>query len=283
MIPLYYDKGSAFVWNADDWYELRTKHRICGALVGALPSHPRQNAFLGLPMLLMPEEAALLLEENICELYELLDLKKDLTEEQKQEYDAYQKRLLEEQKVELKKRRIEQFKEKIDVIIAGKRKKMKVKGMDDTEIILDKETLIQEEMNRDIPLLPSNELVYIPLEHQWESEKKKMCISDLKPSVLEGEGRVRFGVYKDLWRKGHHITAGYKFGADFLVYPGDPFIYHAMYMVRCVLTESTIMRPSDIVAFGRLSVTVSKLAVLACHDEDENTSYQTLQWHDSVK
>lgn len=39
-------------------------------------------------MELLPEEAALLLEKNISELYELLDLNKELTEVQKQEVKA---------------------------------------------------------------------------------------------------------------------------------------------------------------------------------------------------
>lgn len=30
-----------------DWHDLRSKHRICGALIGSLPSFPRQNDFAG--------------------------------------------------------------------------------------------------------------------------------------------------------------------------------------------------------------------------------------------
>ena len=31
----------------------------------------------------------------------------------------------------------------------------------------------------------------------------------------------RFRVYRDLWGRGLHLTAGGKFGGDFLVYPGE--------------------------------------------------------------
>jgi tRNA splicing endonuclease len=31
---------------------------------------------------------------------------------------------------------------------------------------------------------------------------------------------LRYKTFKDLWEKGHYITGGQKFGADFLVYPG---------------------------------------------------------------
>lgn len=44
---------------------LRDKWRIVGGLIGALPSQPRQNAQLGLPLNLMPEETTLLMESGM--------------------------------------------------------------------------------------------------------------------------------------------------------------------------------------------------------------------------
>lgn len=44
---------------------LRDKWRVVGGLIGALPSQPRQNAQLGLPLKLLPEETTLLLELGI--------------------------------------------------------------------------------------------------------------------------------------------------------------------------------------------------------------------------
>ena len=43
---------------------LRAQHHVMGSLVGALPTHPRQNSVPGLPLLLMPEETTLLVEES---------------------------------------------------------------------------------------------------------------------------------------------------------------------------------------------------------------------------
>jgi hypothetical protein len=43
---------------------LRRDHRILGSLAGALPRFPAQNLFLGLPLVLMPEEVALCLEKG---------------------------------------------------------------------------------------------------------------------------------------------------------------------------------------------------------------------------
>lgn len=52
------------------------------------------------------------------------------------------------------------------------------------------------------------------------TEKKKVAIDVLKPSVVEGNGAIKLKIFKDLWEKKHHITSGSKFGCDFLVYPG---------------------------------------------------------------
>lgn len=44
---------------------LRHEWRIVGGLIGALPNRPRQNSQLGLPLLLLPEEVALLLNKGM--------------------------------------------------------------------------------------------------------------------------------------------------------------------------------------------------------------------------
>ncbi|KAI8851422.1 hypothetical protein BC829DRAFT_387387 [Chytridium lagenaria] len=52
--PSHSDTTSQFhalVWNADDAVLLRSKHRIQGQWSGTLPSHPSQNQFMGLPLI----------------------------------------------------------------------------------------------------------------------------------------------------------------------------------------------------------------------------------------
>ena len=43
---------------------LRSEHRICGVLSGTLPHLSQQNLFLGLPLVLVPEELVLLVEKR---------------------------------------------------------------------------------------------------------------------------------------------------------------------------------------------------------------------------
>ena len=41
---------------------IRSQHRLCGVLTGTLPHLSQQNVFLGVPLILFPEEAVLLVE-----------------------------------------------------------------------------------------------------------------------------------------------------------------------------------------------------------------------------
>ncbi|KAI8145352.1 tRNA intron endonuclease [Fennellomyces sp. T-0311] len=54
------------VFDAEDVKQLRSQHRIVGTLIGTLPRLPLQNAFLGLPLQLLPEETALLVAKNLA-------------------------------------------------------------------------------------------------------------------------------------------------------------------------------------------------------------------------
>ncbi|KAM3966381.1 tRNA splicing endonuclease subunit 34 [Aphomia sociella] len=279
-ISLYVENGVAYIWESEDWLILRSKYRICGALIGSVPSYPRQNDFTGLPMVLMSEEAALLVEKGICELFELPTIKDKLNSQEVEDIKSEEQRVLKEQIDALKKRKVEQLSQRIDIIMAGKRQKLLSKGI--TDVHLDKHTLLEEEINKLPPLPPAHALVHLPTKHYIDLEKKKVDVDILRPTVLDNRGATRYNIFKDLWEKGHYITDGSKFGSDFLIYPGDPVRFHATYMVRCICDHTTSFCPSSLVAFGRLSVAVNKLAILAFCNNYGKVDYQTLQWHDSV-
>lgn len=69
-----------------DAIRLRKDWRIVGGLIGALPQRSRQNAHLGLPLKLMPEEAALLVEKGVLEIKEYVG-PKSTTEEWGETFD----------------------------------------------------------------------------------------------------------------------------------------------------------------------------------------------------
>ncbi|XP_074612637.1 tRNA-splicing endonuclease subunit Sen34-like [Acropora palmata] len=68
---LFFSYGKVYVWNADEIFIIRSKHRIVGSLIGSLPRKPRQNNVFSLPLLLSREEATLLLEKGFAQIYEM--------------------------------------------------------------------------------------------------------------------------------------------------------------------------------------------------------------------
>ncbi|CAK1556241.1 unnamed protein product [Leptosia nina] len=277
MIPLYVMNSVAYVWNAEDWHTLRSKYRIYGALIGSLPSYPRQNDLQGLPLALMTEEAALLVDKGICELYDLPKLIEKPSDSLRRETEELENRISLEQADALKKKKIEQLSQKIDIIVAGKRQKMISKGIVDVNI--DKDILLEQEINKIPTAAPGHLLVHLPTQHINNEEKVKLSIEALSPSITQ-ENCIKYSVFKDLWQKGFSITNGSKFGSDYLLYPGDPAKFHALYMLKCT-SMGRKFHPANLVAFGRLSVAVNKLAVLAYFNSVGEIEYQTLQWHDS--
>ncbi|KAJ1667434.1 tRNA-splicing endonuclease subunit [Coemansia sp. RSA 1813] len=60
--------NQVLVFDADVAMALRTEYRIVGSLEGSHPKNPLQNGYMYLPLLLLPEETALLLEKGAIEL-----------------------------------------------------------------------------------------------------------------------------------------------------------------------------------------------------------------------
>ncbi|KAA0186695.1 tRNA-splicing endonuclease subunit Sen34 [Fasciolopsis buskii] len=74
---------------------------------------------------------------------------------------------------------------------------------------------------------------------------------------------IRCLVFADLWSKGVFITtSSMKMGGDFLVYPGDPLVYHASHVVLTALPEEPLSA-RQLAARMRLTNSVRKSLVLA--------------------
>ena len=62
--PLHISNHKAYIWDPQHAATLRVTHHICGLATGTLPGVAQQNLFLGLPLVLMPEEVVLLVENG---------------------------------------------------------------------------------------------------------------------------------------------------------------------------------------------------------------------------
>lgn len=97
------------------------------------------------------------------------------------------------------------------------------------------------------------------------------------PSNLHG--RAKCGVFQDLWEKGYYMGVGVKFGGDFLVYPGDPLRYHSHFVATVIDSPGSTINPMEVVAHGRLG-TATKKAHLLCgwYDETQEVTYFSIEW-----
>ena len=68
----------------------------------------------------------------------------------------------------------------------------------------------------------------------------------------------------------YRITGGSKFGADFLVYPGDPTLFHAQFCVRLLPYRGRIL-PALLAAAARGSHQARKHLLLASVVEEEES------------
>ncbi|XP_013393098.1 tRNA-splicing endonuclease subunit Sen34 [Lingula anatina] len=271
-----------FIWNAEDACIVLEKYRIVGALAGCLSRAPRQNIQLGLPLQLMPEEAMLLLQEGYAQLVnsdqnaklpspEQVDRFQKMREEsfkQQAEIGIAERKLIVQ-------RRLDQIKEGRKAKRKQRLEKKKANGQD-----VDERELMRDEDKLDVkdiqitPMGQEHALVQIFTETPWVEEVDTDVRWDF-PSTEEE--RVRYRVFRDLWRKGHSLTCGGKFGGDFLVYPGDPSRFHSFYIAVCLLHHQT-MSAEKVVAMARLGSTVKKTVVLCSVDDDDELTYTSLQW-----
>lgn len=108
---------------------------------------------------------------------------------------------------------------------------------------------------------------------------------------------LKYLVYRDLWLRGKYVSSDDRYGAEFLVYPGDPLYSHSSHAIT--LTDSQKIRPIDFISIARTCTEVNKYCVFAyslnttnktdntsqsrATDYDDNVDYpkvhyQTIEW-----
>ncbi len=80
--------------------------------------------------------------------------------------------------------------------------------------------------------------------------------------------RRRMAVFKDLHARGYSLTGGSKFGSDFMLYPGDPTLFHAQFCVR-IAEWGVPLLPAMLAASCRGSFQARKHLLLASVEEGE--------------
>ncbi|GFS45209.1 tRNA-splicing endonuclease subunit Sen34, partial [Nephila pilipes] len=144
-------------------------------------------------------------------------------------------------------------------------------------INIDKNAIIEAELAKVTDVSKELCMIQFFAESLWKREVTPVSLN--KPST-EKE-KLRYAVYKDLWEKNYYITAGVKFGGDFLVYEGDPLKYHALFIIVC-MTDEQKFQGYDLVVYGRLGHQVKKTVALASWNACGKVEYISLSWENEM-
>ncbi|XP_045843927.1 tRNA-splicing endonuclease subunit Sen34 isoform X2 [Meles meles] len=298
MLVVEVANGRSLVWGAEAVQALRERLGVGGRTVGALPRGPRQNSRLGLPLLLMPEEARLLAEIGAVTLVSAP--RPDPRQHSLQEQGFQEQSAL---AAEARETRRQELLEKIAEGQAAKKQKLEQEsGVSESPGAGAKPAAIEseagasqapaepEEAGSSSPQPgPSNEVAPLPRSAllvqlatarprpikarplDWRVQSKDW------PHAGRPAHELRYSIYRDLWERGFFLSAAGKFGGDFLVYPGDPLRFHAHYIAQCWAPGDPIPL-QDLVSAGRLGTSVRKTLLLCSPQPDGKVVYTSLQW-----
>ncbi|XP_010584907.1 tRNA-splicing endonuclease subunit Sen34 [Loxodonta africana] len=312
MLVVEVANGRSLVWGAEAVQALRERLGVGGRTVGALPRGPRQNSRLGLPLLLMPEEARLLAEIGAVTLVSaprpdprshglaLASFKRQ-QEQGFQEQSALAAEARENRRQELlekitegqaaKKQKLEQ-----DSGAGGSQEAAGSQAVGENEANASQGSKENEEAGSSSSLgsssyqpgpsdgaapLPRSALLVQLATARPRPIKARPLDWRVQSKDWPHAGRptheLRYSIYRDLWERGFFLSAAGKFGGDFLVYPGDPLRFHAHYIAQCWGAEDPIPL-QDLVSAGRLGTSVRKTLLLCSPQPDGKVVYTSLQW-----
>lgn len=110
-------------------------------------------------------------------------------------------------------------------------------------------------------------------------------LSNIHQSVLHTLGllaceppatnKSKLDIFLHFYNQGYYITLATKYGADYLLYTGDPVAFHSSYIV--LVTDTSSISCLDLITAGRLARNVKKTCFLTSWSE-EKVSVYSLDW-----
>ncbi|GAB1291483.1 tRNA-splicing endonuclease subunit Sen34 [Apodemus speciosus] len=252
MLVVEVANGRSLVWGAEAVQALRERLGVGGRTVGALPRGPRQNSRLGLPLLLLPEEARLLAEIGAVTLVsaprpDSRNHSLALASFKRQQEQSFQDQST--LAAEARETRRQELLEKIVEGQAAKKQKLEQdSGADEEGQEAGGSEATQGSENSDdaqasaeqggadssspqpgpsngVTPLPRSALLIQLATARPRPVKAKPLDWRVQSKDWPHAGRpaheLRYSIYRDLWERGFFLSAAGKFGGDFLVYPGD--------------------------------------------------------------
>lgn len=244
---------------------------MCGCLSGTLPQIPQQNVFLGLPLELMTEEAALLVEKQAAYIVDDVAAHTrglaNMSQETKTDY-------LEARRRECEKEALKHQKE-----VDEKKRQFKGKGKQEEEAKPEERQEEEEKENGEDSLFaaPSSNESAVQLKADSLLFYPTATVSDPSyhspapsTSLVARPDPNSYPLYKHLHNLGYFLSPGLRFGCQFMAYPGDPLRFHSHFITRGLGWDEEI-DIIDIVGGGRLGTGVKKAWMFGGKPEGDDT------------
>jgi tRNA-splicing endonuclease subunit Sen34 len=243
-VPISQVAGRYFLYDPDSVSFLRKEYNISGVLVGTLPQAPSQNVFSGLPLELLPEEARILVEENVGYVVDDISahrngLRNLTTVERGKVVEAFRKEGSEAA-------RAAQYQAMQRKETALKRRGISLSTQSGSsnlgESILDDDETLFASPSNSFPTppsrsptpqasVPASESALVPF--GITPTTSQQILPNTVPPLQSVSPPVpaSYPLFRYLHSKGYFLSPGLRFGAQYMAYPGDPLRFHSHFLV----------------------------------------------------
>ncbi|KAG7670295.1 hypothetical protein KSW81_002861 [Nannochloris sp. 'desiccata'] len=259
-VQIHILQGVGYIWNADDALYLRKTCGLIGAMVGGVAAFKQQNAVHGLPLQLYPEEVTLAVEEGWAVLCGPVAGDPTTTgndnahgsknKKRKSAGRRYHYNVEEDEEEDFDNDGEDGYYYQHHGDDNDEDEAEKKKNTAPWQDALAKGTPFEIPTTAEEALLAQagggggggdKNTINTNTTNDSNSEKviKRADVHWTFPSTKEQ--RDCYLTFKDLHSRGFRVTGGSKFGSDYLLYPGDPTLYHAQFCVRLVPFKDSIL------------------------------------------
>ncbi|KPI38471.1 putative tRNA-splicing endonuclease subunit tsp-4 [Cyphellophora attinorum] len=274
--------GRYMLFDIEAGIYLRREHNICGYNVGTLAQMPSQNGFLGLPILLMPEEAQVLVDKGVgCIVDDKAAHRSALDHRDEARVAEYRAEVVrhatklqavkEQYRAETKKRHQVQRNAQRSGTDSNLGSETDLMFFDDDDTVAEDSASKMTQKN--------------PVQFSEQSDRITPTTSgpllDHASHIAGSSGRPienlppNYPLFRHLHNKKYFMTPGLRFGCQYTTYPGDPLRFHSHFLTTDLGWEKG-MDLMELVGGGRLGTGVKKGFLIGSHATSQDTHTEAL-------
>ncbi|KAJ6258982.1 hypothetical protein Dda_5877 [Drechslerella dactyloides] len=287
-LSISYVDGRYLIYDVNAVANLRSTWHMCGTLFGTLPQAQQQNVFHGLPMELMPEEAALLVEKGAAVIVDDTLAHSDAVQALDEADKAAILAVRTQQQDQLALANLEESKKRKEIAIENAKASGKWKTKPAKPAPAEASTAAAEGESSLFAMAdePTGEhagaddaastTAAAPDESSHRQYIIPMATTPIgayslqvprESSHVPNPPTSRYSVYRHLHSLGYYMSPGLRFGCEFVAYPGDPLRFHSHFLVKTAGWDEEV-GILDLVGGGRLGTGVKKAWMMGGQEEE---------------